>query len=83
LAWDSKSDDLLVNSAAKRIADKTIKKATEMGITNRFIYLNYANITQDVFAGYGEENRERLREIQKNWDPEGLWSRLSKGGFKV
>jgi hypothetical protein len=50
---------------------------------HRYIYLNYADASQDVFAGYGEENRERLRGIQKQWDPEGVWSKMQPGGFKI
>ena len=60
-----------------------IVAAKDLGVYHRYIYQNYANITQDVFAGYGEENRERLREIQKKYDPEGVFSRLQPGYFKV
>jgi hypothetical protein len=44
---------------------------------------NYAGAAQDVFAGYGEKNRERLRDIQSKYDPEGVFSRLQPGGFKL
>jgi FAD/FMN-containing dehydrogenase len=54
-----------------------------MGLHHRYIYQNYANISQDVFAGYGEENRDRLRKIQRKYDPEGVFSRLQPGYFKV
>jgi hypothetical protein len=60
-----------------------VEFAKERDLWHRYIYLNYADASQDVFAGYGEENRERLRGIQKQWDPEGLWSKLQPGGFKI
>jgi FAD/FMN-containing dehydrogenase len=54
-----------------------------MGLHHRYIYQNYANVSQDVLAGYGEENRERLRRVQRKYDPEGMFSRLQPGYFKV
>lgn len=54
-----------------------------MGLLHRFVYQNYADITQDVFAGYGEKNREKLREVQKRWDPQGVFKGLVSGYFKV
>jgi hypothetical protein len=38
---------------------------------------------QDVFAGYGEENRGKMKEIQRKYDPEGIFDRLQPGYFKV
>ena len=55
----------------------------EMGLYHRYIYQNYADGDQDAFAGYGEENRERLRGIHKRFDPEGVFWRLQPGYFKV
>jgi len=53
------------------------------GLLHRWVYPNYGNEEQDVFAGYGEENRAKMREIQKRYDPEGVFSRLQPGYFKV
>ena len=47
------------------------------------MYQNYADCEQDVFAGYGKENWDRLRGIQKKYDPEGVFSKLQPGYFKV
>jgi hypothetical protein len=48
------------------------------------VYLNYADVSQDVFAGYGKKNRQQLRAIMQKWDPEGVFgARLQPGGFKV
>jgi FAD/FMN-containing dehydrogenase len=54
-----------------------------MGLHHPFIFQNYARYDQDVFAGYGLENRKRLQEIQKKYDPDGVFSRLQPGYFKV
>ncbi|KXH41551.1 hypothetical protein CNYM01_11026 [Colletotrichum nymphaeae SA-01] len=42
-------------------------------------YMNYALLNQPVQASYGEENRRFLREVQRRYDPAGLWRR--DGGF--
>lgn len=68
---------------AKNILDRAIAKSKEMGLYHRYIYPNYADSSQDVYAGYGEENQKKLRAIQKRYDPEGVFSRLQPGYHKV
>ncbi len=67
----------------KTIIDCTVDMAKEMGLHHRYIYQNYANASQDVFGGYGDENRLKLKEIQMKYDPEGVFSRLQPGYFKI
>ena len=55
----------------------------ETGTHHRYLYMNYASQNQDVFAGYGEENRKKLREIQKKYDSDDVFHRLLAGPFKV
>jgi FAD/FMN-containing dehydrogenase len=81
--WTNREDDDACETANKNIIDRVTVAAKEAGLYHRYIYQNYANITQDVFAGYGEENREKLRRIQRKYDPEGVFSRLQPGYFKV
>lgn len=69
--------------AGDRLLHRSIELSKQMGLYHRYMYQNYADGEQDVFAGYGEENRERLREIQKKYDPEGVFSKLQPGYFKV
>jgi hypothetical protein len=54
-----------------------------MGLYHPFTYQNYAGPGQDVFASYGAENRMRLLKIQQKYDPEGVFSRLQPGYYKV
>jgi len=78
------NEDELVGKVGKRIVERSEMVAKEMGLWHPYIYINYADGEQDVFQGYGEENRERLRRIQRKWDPEGVFgARLQPGGFKV
>jgi hypothetical protein len=81
--WSNAEDDETVHTAFGKFLDRSTALSKEMGLHHPYIYQNYANASQDVFAGYGEKNRRRLREIQKKYDQDGLLTRLSKGYFKV
>lgn len=45
--------------------------------------MNYAGQDQDVFAGYGEVNEERLKAVQRKYDPDGVFKTLQPGYFKL
>jgi FAD/FMN-containing dehydrogenase len=45
--------------------------------------MNYASQDQDVFKGYGTNNERRLRRIQREYDPDGVFKRLQPGYFKL
>jgi FAD/FMN-containing dehydrogenase len=83
MGWKDKADDEAVLQASKNIIDRSVALGKEMGLHHRYIYQNYAAQHQDVFAGYGEKNRKRLREIRNKYDPEGVFSKLQPGYFKV
>jgi hypothetical protein len=46
-------------------------------------YLNYADPDAEVIEGYGAANVKTLQTAKKKWDPENVFSKLVKGGFKV
>lgn len=46
-------------------------------------YLNYAWTEQDPIASYGAENVDLLRRVQSQYDPNRIWEKLVKGGFKI
>ncbi len=81
--WSNAADDVIMRKAGENFLHRTIAKAKEMGLYHRYMYQNYADPSQDVFAGYGDVNREKLRGIQKKYDPEGVFSKLQPGYFKV
>ncbi|CEJ81971.1 hypothetical protein VHEMI02067 [[Torrubiella] hemipterigena] len=60
-------------------------KANELNLWNRYLYINYCKEDQDPFAGYGEENKLRLKAIQEKVDPLGLFTKdgLNRGYFKL
>ncbi|KAL3485443.1 hypothetical protein BJX62DRAFT_247506 [Aspergillus germanicus] len=77
------ADDALIEALNDEIMDKIIAIANERGLYHPFIYQNYAGPKQNVYAGYGAENRARLSEIQKKYDPERVFWKLQPGYFKV
>jgi hypothetical protein len=81
--WSKVEDDAVMHEFGERVLERAVNEAKRMGLHHPYIYQNYAGASQDVFAGYGLENRLRLMEIQKRYDPEGVFHRLQPGGFKV
>ncbi|KAI6376702.1 hypothetical protein MCOR25_002667 [Pyricularia grisea] len=75
-------DERILASADQAIAEvRTL--ATERGAMADFIYMNYAAQSQDVFAGYGKANEERLTKVAQKYDPNGTLKKLWKGYFQV
>lgn len=80
-AWSDAAGDAAVNSMTDNTISRIRETAESLGVANRYLYINYASAQQahEVFAGYGEENLQRLREIQRKVDPhsvytsQGLW----------
>jgi hypothetical protein len=83
VSWSNEADDERIMAAARNMTDRANATAYAQGLGNRFIYQNYAALEQNVFAGYGKENAERLRKVSEKYDPNGVWQRLQPGYFKV
>ena len=81
--WDDPADDDLVNAQAKAFWAGVKQAAVEMGVDNRYVYLNYASTWEDPIAGYGEDVKERLQRVSRKYDPEGVFQKQCPGGFKL
>lgn len=81
--WPNAEDDARVIGVLDRIVLRAVDLAVSMNLQNRFIYMNYASLTQDVFGGYGPENEARLLEVQEKYDPNGVFKTLQPGYFKL
>jgi len=55
-----------------------------MGGHHPYIYQNYADNAQDIFAGYGKKNLAKLRAISAKWDKKGVFRKegLVRGHHK-
>ena len=83
ILWSDAADDERIISAAARVISRTNDIARRLGLENRFLYQNYASLGQDVFGSYGEENRRRLLEISRKYDPDQVFQNLQPGYFKL
>lgn len=57
--------------------------ATELGANWGWKYLNYADPSVDPFETYGVETVQKLRRISQLYDPDGVFQKLRKTGFKI
>ncbi|EPE30956.1 FAD-binding protein [Glarea lozoyensis ATCC 20868] len=81
--WDTRLDDIFVKETARVTIEKIESFALANGTNHRFRYLNYCNEWQKPFEGYGEENRQFLKEISRKYDADGLFQKGCLGGFKL
>ncbi|KAI0887607.1 FAD binding domain-containing protein [Annulohypoxylon maeteangense] len=48
-----------------------------------FIYLNYADASQDALGSYGAANIEHMRDVAAAYDPTKVFQKRIPGGFKI
>lgn len=86
-AWTDASDDTAVWDMTRNVVSRVRAIASALGALEDFIYMNYAwaGQAEEVFKGYGAENAERLRAIQRDVDPRGVFTRrgLWRGFMKL
>ncbi|OJJ81678.1 FAD-binding oxidoreductase [Aspergillus glaucus CBS 516.65] len=81
--WDDKADDELFHRLARSIHQQLDGYAKMINADNEYVYLNYADKTQDPLKGYGEENVKYIRRVAEKYDPHGVFQHQVPGGFKV
>ncbi|KAL9086077.1 MAG: hypothetical protein Q9165_007289 [Trypethelium subeluteriae] len=81
--WTGASADDEVLSTTRDLFQSIEAKAQAKKSWLLWKYLNYADITQDVFDGYGPVVVERLRNTSRRVDPQGLFQRAEPGNFKL
>lgn len=84
-AWKKAEDDELMRTVGRELREKSEAAAKEMGLLHRYKYINYAEESQDAYRGYGEENLKWLKQVQRKYDPEGIYTKggLNSGWFKL
>lgn len=81
--WTEARDDEFVKATARRVVEEIDAFVLEHGTGLRFRYLNYCAGWQKSYESYGEQNLQFLRGTSKKYDPDGLFQRGFKGGFKL
>lgn len=69
----------------KMLAWKSVQEQYAAGVGGLFEYqyLNYADGSQNVVGGYGEENVQKMYEVANEYDPTGVFQKRLPGGFKL
>ncbi|KAL8951437.1 MAG: hypothetical protein Q9222_002598 [Ikaeria aurantiellina] len=83
IQWANAADDALVRATANSIFEQADEVADQMGMQREWIYLNYADKSQDPLGSYGEGSLGRLRSVSERYDPQGVFQRMVPGGFKL
>lgn len=81
LYWNEQSDDEVVLGTARGVIEEIDKDAAARGTLVPYKSLNYASDFQDPIGSYGQENREKLQEASRRYDPDGLFQKGVPGGF--
>ncbi|KAJ5458311.1 FAD-bindingtype 2 [Penicillium sp. IBT 31633x] len=82
-SWKNTADDALFHKLATGALAELNAYAKSIGADNEFIYLNYADKTQDPLTGYGAENVEYIRTVAAKYDATGVFQTKVPGGFKI
>ncbi|KAJ5740862.1 hypothetical protein N7493_000734 [Penicillium malachiteum] len=83
LSWDDSRDDSLIRYAGSQIIAQVRAYAESIGQDHPYLYLNYADKSQNPLRGYGEENFNKILRVAKKYDPTGVFQTQMPGGFKV
>ena len=83
MSWQGAEQDALFQQAGADLVDRIRAYAVSIGANNPYLYLDYADITQDPLASYGAENVKKMRAAAKKYDPQGVFQNLVPGGFKI
>ena len=81
--WFLASDDAAVELATANLINRSVALAKSMKLDDPFIYMNYASLNEDVYAGYGAKNEARLAAAKKKYDPMNVFGQYWKGYFKL
>ncbi|CAG8922918.1 unnamed protein product [Penicillium salamii] len=81
--WDLAQDDIRMEAWSRQLTEHLHGINKELGISSEFVYMGDAGEWQDPYFGFPTENVARLRNIRSAYDPAGVFSTLSWGGFKL
>ncbi|KAF7672480.1 fad binding domain-containing protein [Alternaria burnsii] len=83
ISWQGAEQDALFQGAGADLVNRIREYAESIGADNPYLYLNYADNTQDPLASYGSENVKKMKAAAKKYDPSGVFQKLVPGGFKI
>ncbi|MCJ1286454.1 hypothetical protein MMC26_005799 [Xylographa opegraphella] len=81
--WTDSASNRRVEQVAQKMMRDAADIARRMGLLHRFVYINYADPSQDPIGSYGPANVARLRAASRKYDPKGVFQTQVPGGFKL
>ncbi|KAJ8091406.1 hypothetical protein PM082_015124 [Marasmius tenuissimus] len=84
VTWTDPADEPAIKEATNTLGAWGEAEARRRGLLNDFVYLNYANGGQRVYErSVTPEDLDKMREIQKKYDPSATFENLWRGGYKL
>jgi hypothetical protein len=83
IGWWNAEDDHVANEATASLVAKIEAAAKSRRKYVDYIFMNDADVTQDVIRHYGNTSVAKLRKIQRRYDPREVFQKLVPGGFKL
>ena len=82
-SWKNAAQDEQVYGAARSLMADIDSKARNLGVYVPYIYLDYAAPWQDVIESYGEKSVKKLQQLRQKVDPQQIFTKNVRGGFKI
>jgi hypothetical protein len=77
------SDDAVITAASRALIAAITAATKAAGVHRPYMYLNYAEGSQEVIDGYGSSAKSKLQAACRKYDPERIFQRQVPGGFKA
>lgn len=81
--WANAADDLRMTNWAYKFVDYHHRINQAQGLASDFLYMGDAGEDQNPILGFPLANVERMRDIRAAYDPQGVFTSLNWGGFKL
>ncbi|CEL54811.1 hypothetical protein RSOLAG1IB_07345 [Rhizoctonia solani AG-1 IB] len=81
--WIRPEDDDKVYVAIDKLLSTSTNLAESQNRLDDYIYLNYAGSDQKPIESYGLAQVKFLQRVKAKYDPEGVFEKLCRGGFKI
>ena len=81
--WRGSQYDEAVHAWVKETTWAITNATQEAGLWDPFTYMGDATYFQDIYEGYGAENKQRLLDVSRQYDPERVFQKLLPGGYKI
>lgn len=83
IGWWNPEDDKVANEATASLIAKIEAAAKSRGKYVDYVFMNDADVSQNVIGHYGKRNVAKLRAAQRQYDPHEIFQKLVPGGFKL